>query len=89
MKVIYLDGREVEVLVSPRARVMAEEFVGGWPEGKQILATYYLAWAALSKGGKEPADFETWLDLIADADQVDVEEPEPTPPAASGDTSSV
>jgi hypothetical protein len=87
MKVTYNDGREVEFLASPRAQVMTEERVAG-SEGRSILAHYYLAWASLFKAGKEPADFETWLDLIAEAEQVDDEEPDPTQLDPSGDTSS-
>ena len=87
VKVIYLDGREVEVLVSPRAQVMTEQYVGGFKSERAILSTFYLGWAALSKAGKESADFETWLDTINDVEDV-TDEPDPTQPAQStGDSS--
>lgn len=88
IKVTYLDGREVEVIASPRAQVMTEQYVGGFTSERAILASYYLGWASLSKAGRESADFETWLDLINDVEEAEAEEPDPTPPAPSGDTSS-
>lgn len=91
MKVTYQDGREVEVIASPRAQVMTEERTAG-SENRWLLRHYYLAWASLHKAGKEPADFETFLDQIADAETVDevdkADEPDPTQPAQPGDTSS-
>lgn len=88
LKVTYADGRVVEINASPRARVMAEQYVDGNYDSRSILAHYYMAWAALNKAGKESADFETWLDQIADATEVDAEQPDPTPPAPSGADSS-
>lgn len=90
MKVTYNDGREVEVIASPRAQVMTEERTAG-ADDRWLLRHYYLAWASLHKAGKEPADFETFLDLIADAETVDpdkAEEPDPTQLAQPGATSS-
>lgn len=88
MKVTYNDGREVEVIATPRAQVMTEERTAG-TEDRWLLRHYYLAWASLHKAGKEPADFETFLDLIADAETVEkAAEPDPTQPAQPGDTSS-
>jgi hypothetical protein len=93
LKVSYSDGREVEVLASPRAQVeTARHFKaqGGF-EGNQIEAGYRLAWASLHYAGKEPADFDAWLDLIADVDEVpltadDEKATDPTPatPASIG-----
>lgn len=96
VKVTYQDGREVEVKVTPRAQVMAEEYCNGFKQERGVLATFYLGWAALNKAGKESMDFETWLDQIDDVEDVtwldDVEEaanePLPTQPDPSGDTSS-
>ena len=88
MKVTYNDGREVQVIASPRAQVMTEERVGEAGH-RWLLRHYYLAWASLHKAGKEPADFETWLDLIADAEALDEDqEPDPTQPAQPDATSS-
>ena len=88
MKVTYNDGREVEVIASPRAQVMTEERVGE-ADHRWLLRHYYLAWASLHKAGKEPADFETFLDLIADAEAIDkADEPDPTQPAQPDATSS-
>lgn len=93
LKVTYSDGRKVEILASPRAQVeTARHFKtqGGF-EGNQLEAGYRLAWASLHYAGKEPADFDAWLDLIADVDEVpltvdDEKATDPTPatPAAIG-----
>lgn len=87
LKVTYADGREVEVTASPRAQVMTEQYVGGFAEERKVQAGYYLAWASLNKAGKEAADYETWLDQIADVEQVD-EEVTPTAQAQPAGTSS-
>ena len=88
VKVTYLDGREEVVSVPPRAQVMTEEHCNGFTRERAILATYYLAWAALNVRGKELLDFETWLDKIDDVEDVEDEGPDPTPPAQSADESS-
>jgi hypothetical protein len=91
MKVTYNDGREVEVIASPRAQVMTEEYLGGWSNERRIVGDYYLAWCSLNKAGKETHDFETFLDQIADAETVETkkaDDPDPTEPVQPGDTSS-
>jgi hypothetical protein len=90
LKVRYLDGRMEEVVASPRAQVMTEQFIGGFVDERRVQAGYYLAWASLHKAGKEPADYETWLDRIADVDEVEdeVEEVRPTQPDQPADSSS-
>jgi hypothetical protein len=88
LKVTYLDGREVTVLASPRAQVMAEQHFSGTPDAKRIEQTYYLAWASLNRSGQEPADFDTFLDAITDVDEVENEPPDPTPTVPTSDTSS-
>lgn len=85
LKVTYLDGREAEVIASPRAQVMTEQYLGGYGESRQVQGGYYLAWASLNKAGKEAADFETWLDQIADVAEVD-STVTPTEPAQSDAT---
>jgi hypothetical protein len=87
LKVIYADGREVVAVATPRAQVMTEQFIGFADEHK-VQAGYYLAWASLNRAGKEAADYETWLDTIAEVEEVSSEEPSPTPPAQSTDSSS-
>ena len=89
MKVTYLDGREVVMLVPPRAQVMAERHFAGITQEKAVEQAYYLAWASLNKAGKEPADFETFLDLIEDAEQVkEIDYEDPTTAAPPSDESS-
>jgi hypothetical protein len=70
MQVTYKDGRTVEFLVPPRVQIMTEEFFrpdGGVGEINKIKASFYLAWLSLHRSGQESADFEAWIDLIADA----------------------
>lgn len=81
VKVTYVDGREVVVLVSPRAQVMAEEKFQGLSDDVAVRLSYYLAWASLHKAGHESADYETWLDLISDAEPAESEPTDPTPGA--------
>lgn len=69
-KVTYADGREVEILGTPRAQLTAEEALGGFVEGNVVKATHYIAWAALHKAGREPAGFDEWVDLIADLEEM-------------------
>jgi hypothetical protein len=86
LKVAYVDGREIEILASPRAQVMTERQFGGFADTTKVDASYYLAWASLNTSGQESADYETWLNLITEVDEVEGEEPRPTPaaqPAAS------
>lgn len=81
LKVVYNDGHEVQVIASPRAQVMTERHYGGISDAQKVEASYYLAWASLHKAGKEPAEFDAWLDLIEDVEEAEAEEPRPTPEA--------
>lgn len=73
MKVTYLDEREVTVIVTPKAQVEVEDYFKG-TEGAQshrIKSHYRLAWSSLHYAGKEPADFDTFLAMIADVEEID------------------
>lgn len=87
LKVTYTDGREEVVVASPRAQVMTEQYLGGFVEERKVQGGYYLAWASLNKAGKEPTDYETWLDRISDVEEVEAEV-SPTQPAQPADVSS-
>lgn len=87
LKVTYNDGREVEVIASPRAQVMTEQYLGGYVDERKVQGGYYLAWASLSKAGKEPAEYEAWLDQISDVEEVE-SQVTPTQPVQPADTSS-
>lgn len=84
LKVTYLDGHEFEVLASPRAQVETERHFKGTDQAQSqmIESSFFLAWASLHFAGKEPAEFEAWLDKVADVDQVQktVEEEQATDP---------
>jgi hypothetical protein len=90
MKVTYADEREVTVVVTPKAQVEVEDFFKG-TEGAQshrIKSHYRLAWASLHHSGREPADFDTFLGLIADVEEIDptVEDEKATDPTRTAAT---
>lgn len=70
LKVTYSGGKTVEVVASPRAQVMTEQYLRGIGDRNQLQAAYYLAWASLNRAGKEAAEYEVWLDSIDDVEQV-------------------
>jgi len=90
MKVTYADARTSEVIVSPRAQVETERHFKG-TEGassNRIESHYFLAWASLHYSGKEAGDFESFLSLVADVEEVepkveDEQAVDPTPPVQS------
>jgi len=93
LKVNYIDGREVIVLATPRAQVETERhFHGqGMNDVNRVEAGYHLAWASLHYSGKEPADFETWLNLVTEVDEAQLEiadeqatDPTPATPEPTG-----
>lgn len=96
VKVTYSDGRVVESSVSPKAEVDFERHFGtsinkaGADMHQQYY--YYLAWAGLHHAGREPADFDTFLGLIEEVENVRDDEaglPEdPTNPERSSGPSS-
>lgn len=88
LKVVYADGREVVATATPRAQVMTEQFIGGFAEERKVQAGYYLAWASLNKAGLDSADYETWLDSVAEVEEVEAGEPSPTQSAQPDVTSS-
>jgi len=82
-KVIYADGQEKTTRITPRAETMAEEKFHGLSHGEAALRTvYFLAWASLNRAGQEPDDFETFIDKIADVEDITDKKPvNPTPGA--------
>lgn len=92
LKVTYADGRVVEVMATPRAQVMTEQHFKGLGDTNMLQAAYFLAWASLHRAGKEPTEYEPWLDMIADVEQVnqngEAEEVDPTRTVPPSDSSS-
>lgn len=82
LRVTYTDGRTHDVLVGPRAQVACERhFKKSMMEIGQsgsIESVYFLAWAALHFAGKEPKDFDHFLDDLADVSPLDTEPANPT-----------
>lgn len=74
IKVTYSDGRTEIVKVTPRAQVEAERHFKGLKEEIALQGSYWLAWFALGKLGKESAPFDDWLDLIEDAENITADE---------------
>ncbi|MEV6879734.1 hypothetical protein [Amycolatopsis sp. NPDC051128] len=74
VNVTYSDGRVVQSSVSPKAEVEFERQFGtsinraGADMHQQYY--YYLAWAGLHFAGKEPADFDTFLGMIDEVENV-------------------
>lgn len=93
-KVTYLDGKEVEVRVSPKAQVMFERHyqmtMSAYGKNPGVEHIYYMAWAGLHCAGMEGSDFETFLGKLQDAEAVDTsaEEADPTQTAPGPDPSS-
>lgn len=82
MKVTYADGRAEVVLASPKAQVMTERHFTGINETQQVESSFFLAWASLHYAGREPAEFEVWLDKIQEVEVIgqDVVDPTQTTP---------
>ena len=87
-KVTYLDGKIDEVMPSPRARIETEQALGGLKAENAQQASFHLAWKSLQKAGKTTAEFDPWLDTVYNVDEVEAEDPRPTPPAQHDATSS-
>lgn len=90
MKVTYADEREVTVVVSPKAQVEVEDFFKG-TEGAQsyrIKSHYRLAWSSLHYAGMESADFDTFLGMVADVEEIEptVEDEKSTDPTPAAPT---
>ena len=94
LRISYLDGRDaVEVRIGPKAEVAFERHfkISLTKAGQDISAEhlYYLAWTALHHSGKEPLDFDSFLDVLDDVDGVDTEAPvDPIEPVQPVDSSS-
>lgn len=90
MKVAYADGRESVVIITPRAQVETERHFKGTEQAgaQRIQSHYFLAWASLFYTGKETGDYESFIDAVADVEEVvptveDEVRADPTPTAAS------
>lgn len=86
--VTYLDGKVEEIIGSPLARVQTERHFGGLNATNVQEATFYMAWTHLRKTGGAPDDFDAWLDSMADAKEIEVEDVRPTQPTQPAATSS-
>jgi hypothetical protein len=74
LKVVYLDGKEIEAKITPRAEVATERFfergMAKLQDDAHAEHLYYLAWAALHYADKEPRAFEHFLSDIEDIEMV-------------------
>lgn len=92
LKVTYLDGTVKTALVGPKQQVALERQFGiSVDEAKNAEHLYFLAYIGLSQKGEETRQFDDFLDVIAEVDEIeeDTDELDPTPPAQSPEDSSV
>jgi len=91
-KVMYQDGKIVEVRVTPRAQV---EFERHFNLTMSSLSTnpsaqhgYWLAWRALHCAGMEGREFDAFLDVIEEIEAIEGDGEDPTNPGPGpGDSS--
>jgi hypothetical protein len=88
LKVTYVDGRVEEVLPNPLARITAERHYGGLTPANVQEATIYMAWSHLNKAGNVTVDFDQWLGQLADAEEIQVKDVDPTRSAQPTEPSS-
>lgn len=93
--VSFTDGRDpVRVTLTPRAQVAAERHFGcSLAAMDHVEQIYYMVWASLHYSGKEPRDFDSFLDVFLDAEMVNGDTggdqgQNPTQPAQPPDSSS-
>lgn len=84
----YLDGTVKDVVPPPRARIETERHFNGLGRHNAQEATFYMAWVSLKKTGEAAAEFDQWIDLLADAEEVETSDVRPTQPAQPAATSS-
>lgn len=91
-KVVYQDGRSLDVTARPRDFVNFERQSGksivALRQSPTMEAIYYLAWSALHGAGQEPGDFDSFLTVVDDVESVDDEDVEPDPTGADSSASS-
>lgn len=94
LSVSFTDGRSAIVTkLTPRAQVSSERHfgksIGAMDSSEQI---YYMVWASLHYSGREPLDYESFLNVLDDIEPVAKEEDkqsdDPTSEAPSPDSSS-
>ena len=91
-KVVYQDGRTLEVRVTPRAQVEFERkfnttmaTFGGNPS---VEHGYWLAWRSLHCAGMEGKEFDPWLDSIEEIEGIEGDGEDTTNPGPGpGDSS--
>lgn len=88
VKITYLDGRVEDVLPNPLARIATERHYGGLNPANVQEATIYMAYAHLKKAGEVSVEFDQWLEMLADAREIEVPDVRPTQPAQPTEPSS-
>lgn len=89
LRVTYSDGRQVNVVLRPKAQVAVERhFNKSVMDMNRIEEMYYMAWAALSATKEEARDFDSFLDVIDDVELAGEQGADPTGAAPSADSSS-
>ena len=90
MRIIYVDGREETVKLTPLAQTEAEERFHGISDNTEhaVRASYWMAWRSLYQAGKEKDDYETWIKKIEDAEVVETVEDKNRMDPTTGETRS-
>lgn len=88
-RVKYADGREVETATKPKDLIGFERHFGiplADSHGS-MEHLIWMAWVSLFNAGKEPRDFDNFLEVIDEVEQLEQEAPpaDPTNADQSGD----
>ena len=90
MRVYWADeNREPdEVRITPKVQVMVEHhFDTSIVDLGRVEHVYFMGWAALKAAGKDPGEFDAFLEQIEDVERVEAQEVGPTSPGPSPDSS--
>lgn len=70
MVVKYVDGRVEPALIGPKVQVQTErQFKVSMASDVRLEYVYFMAWKALNLAGKEPNDFDHFLDLVDEVEE--------------------
>lgn len=62
VRVVYPDGREEIVKVTPRVKIECEKQYKGMRHEIATEGSYWMAWYQLKKAGKTSVGFDAWID---------------------------
>lgn len=78
-RVKYADGKEVEVATRPKELIGFERTYGiSLSDAERWEHTAFMAWLCLHNRGQEPRDFDSFVDVIDECEQLEDEAANPT-----------